>query len=120
MPLPRVTISFLTAGSGGTKVWDIDRDGAIKIGKALEKYTTKKQHLILLSSIGVDHADTMGDLEEYYGKAKFEADQEILKLTKTKEEISVTILRPGGLTDSDCVGTIPVNDDPEKDANGYR
>lgn len=104
---------YFTAGSGGKKVLDIDRDGAIKVGKALEKHTTKKQHLILLSSIGVNYAGKMGELEEY-GNAKFEADEEIEKLLKGKGDVSLTILRPGGLTDDDCVGRILVNDDPGK------
>jgi hypothetical protein len=62
--------------------------------------------LILLSSLAVDQAEKMGDLEEF-GKAKYEADQKILSMENTR--LKSTIVRPGMLTDDPLTGKVILN-----------
>lgn len=93
---------FFTAGSGGKNVEDVDRDGAIKVAKAL---TPSETHLVVLSSIGVDQAEVMGELREY-GEAKFRADETIREMEKL--HLKATIVRPGALTDDGESGRILV------------
>jgi nucleoside-diphosphate-sugar epimerase len=98
---------FFTAGGGGKNVDKIDRDGAIKIANSIvaidssNAHSVMKPHLILLSSIGVDHLDKLPKELYEYGKAKKEADDAILGM---KNKLKSTIVRPGGLTDGDATG----------------
>ena len=97
---------FFTAGSKGKDVWNIDRDGAVKVANAMLKTSDSDSHLILLSGLACDQAEKMGELEEY-GKAKFEADQKILQMENTR--LKSTIVRPGGLTDDPFKGKVIFN-----------
>jgi hypothetical protein len=98
---------FFTAGGGGKNVDKIDRDGAIKIANSLvaidysNPHSIMKPHLILLSSIGVDHLDKLPKELYEYGKAKKETDDAILGMKNT---LKSTIVRPGALTDEDATG----------------
>ena len=105
----KYTVVFFCAGSGGKNVWQVDRDGAIKVGHAISSCTpNQRPYLVLLSSLGCDQTDLMPESLREYGQAKYEADNEIFALQQNG--LRFTIVRPGTLTDNKASGRVIVQD----------
>lgn len=95
------------SGTGPDKTTDVDRDGAINLIKAAEKFSDKK--FVMLSSIGAgtDLDSSKGtEVDEgmrHYLKMKTEADEYL-----RRSELDYTIVRPGYLTDEPGTSKIKV------------
>lgn len=89
------------AGSGGKKVEEIDRDGAIKMIDAAQKGGIKK--LVMLSSMGAENPEKANQLVDYL-KAKHEADEHL-----KASEVPYAIVRPGSLTNDKGTGKIEIS-----------
>lgn len=93
------------SGTGPDKTTDVDRDGAINLIKAAEKFSDKK--FVMLSSIGAGNdVDSNADVDEgmrHYLKMKTEADDCLMQ-----SELDYTIVRPGYLTDEPGTSKIKV------------
>ncbi|MBM7554065.1 SDR family oxidoreductase [Thalassobacillus pellis] len=96
---------IFAAGSGSKtppeKTKDVDRDGAINLIKATEKFGAKK--FIMLSAMKADNPEQGPEKLEYYLKMKGEADA-FLRNT----ELDYTIVRPGALTNEPGTSKIKV------------
>eukprot|EP00977_Amphora_coffeiformis_P006938 scaffold1511_cov170-Amphora_coffeaeformis.AAC.9 len=103
------SVVFFCAGSGGKDVWQVDRDGAIKVANAMSSCTpSQRPYLVLLSSLGCDQADRIPESLREYGRAKYEADNEIFALQQNG--LHFTIVRPGTLTDDESLGRVIVQE----------
>lgn len=83
---------IFAAGSGGKKVQQVDKEGAIKMIDAAQQNNVKK--FVMLSSMGADKPEKANELKGYL-KAKHEAD-EYLKASG----LNYVIVRPGSLNNN--------------------
>ncbi|TQO36443.1 uncharacterized protein YbjT (DUF2867 family) [Arenibacter algicola] len=88
------------AGSGGTKVFEVDQEGAKKMIDASKNQSIKK--FIMLSSMGADQPEKVTELKDYL-KAKHNADQYL-----RASNVPYVIIRPGSLTNEKGTGKIEV------------
>ncbi len=87
------------AGSGGEAVWEVDRDGAIRLIEAAEDAGADR--FVMLSSMGADDPESAPEALREYLRAKAEADERL-----RESSLTYTIVRPGELTDEDGTGRI--------------
>ncbi|MFP8954207.1 SDR family oxidoreductase [Natrialbaceae archaeon A-arb3/5] len=97
------------AGSGGEAVYDVDRDGAIRLIEAAEDEGVDR--FVMLSSMGADDPATGPDPLRDYLTAKAEADAHL-----RESQLTHTIVRPGELTTEPGTGEIRAADSLEMDS----
>lgn len=90
-------------GSGPERKQSMDRDGAIKLVRALEA-DGGGAHYVMVSSMGADADASEGDMAAYL-RAKGQAD-DALRASGLRH----TIVRPGGLTDDSGTGRVRVDE----------
>lgn len=101
---------IFAAGSGGSKVIEVDQDGAKRMIDASKQAKIKK--FVMLGSIGTDDPSQGGDLKEYL-KAKQNADKHL-----RASGLDYVIVRPGALTNAEATGKIQTGGEAELDKSG--
>ena len=92
---------IFAAGSSGSDVEGVDRDGAIKLIEAAERQGVKR--FVMLSSMGAGEPERGPEALGPYLKAKGEADKSL-----QASALDYTIIRPGRLTDDAATDEIKV------------
>ncbi|SFS46243.1 SDR family oxidoreductase [Halostagnicola kamekurae] len=95
------------AGSGGDAVWDVDRDGAIRLVEAAERRGVDR--FVMLSSLGADTPSMAPEALRDYLNAKAEADERL-----RESDLTYTIVRPGELTTEEGTGRVRTAADLER------
>lgn len=89
-------------GSTAARKETMDRDGAIKLGRAAEQAGVRRY--VMVSAIATDDYDADSDeVYQIYLRCKSEADAAI-----RDSRLDWTIVRPGGLTDDAATGQVQV------------
>lgn len=105
----KYSVVFFCAGSGGANVWQVDRDGAVKLAGAISSCLPEQRpYLVLVSSLGCDQPEKMPESLREYAQAKKEADDVLFELQKNG--MRFTIVRPGTLTDEKATNRVLVQD----------
>ena len=86
------------AGSGGKNVVEVDQEGAKRLMDVSKTANIKR--FVMLSSMGVDHPESVTDLKDYM-KAKQNADEHL-----RNSGLKYTIVRPGALINAEAKGKI--------------
>ncbi|PZW44281.1 uncharacterized protein YbjT (DUF2867 family) [Mesonia algae] len=89
---------IFAAGSGGKKVKEVDRDGAINLIDRSKAAGVRK--FVMLSSMGTDDPSQNEELQEYL-EAKKEADEHL-----KSSFLEYSIVRPGALTNNEKTNKI--------------
>ena len=92
---------IFAAGSSGSDVEGVDRDGAISLMKAAERQGVKR--FVMLSSMGSGEPERGPEALGAYLKAKGEADKSL-----QVSDLDYTVIRPGQLTDDAATNEIKV------------
>ena len=87
------------AGSSGSDIEGVDRDGAVKLIEAAEAQGVKR--FVMLSSVGAGDPERGPEALRPYLEAKKEADERLQAST-----LDYTVIRPGQLTDDAATGRI--------------
>lgn len=90
---------IFAAGSGGSDVEGVDRDGAIKMMEEAARGGVKR--FVMLSSMGAGEPERGPEALRPYLKAKGEADERL-----QASDLDFTIVRPGRLTDEGATDKI--------------
>lgn len=100
-----------TAGSGGHTGADqtilIDLDGAVKTVEAAKLAGIER--FVMVSAIGADKRERWSDQIKHYHAAKYYADKTLIG-----SGLNYTIVRPGGLLDSEGNGKVSVGEEVER------
>ncbi|HLR25355.1 MAG TPA: NAD(P)H-binding protein, partial [Fodinibius sp.] len=87
-------------GSGATRKWTVDRDGAIKLIEAAKSNGIKRY--IMISAMGAEgEISHENEVFETYLKAKAQADGAL-----RNSGLDYTIVKPGRLTDGEGTGRV--------------
>ena len=94
--------------SGADRKLTLDRDGAILLADASVRAGVRR--MIVISSMGADGYDAVSDDEfQVYLRAKSEADAAV-----RERDLDWTIVRPGGLTDSEPSGLVTLGESVDR------
>jgi len=85
-------------GSGASRKWTVDRDGAIKLIRACSENGI--QRYVMISAMGLEEPRG-NEVFQVYQKAKAEADEALLN-----SGLNYTIIKPGRLTNDSGTGKI--------------